>query len=809
MDAVIDPGSEQHAILAGIEDAVVRLDERFSVLWANPAAERALRSGRLEPGARWADLWTGADLPPDIASITAASPGGIATGTETPWPDGRFRLTRAVSLAPKDAEPGGYLLFAHDTTERRYSIQLHDATRRIIEAGLKTPDTDSLYRAIHGIISEIMEAENFYIALYDSDTDLISFPYYVDRYDWQPEPRHPGRGMTELVLRSGVPTLLTEADMTRLISSGKVDLIGVLSKWWLGVPLTVEDRIVGVMTVQGYSSGASMEQRQKDALLTLAGSAALVIEKRRSEESLSESETRYRTLAERASDGIVLVFDGRLQYGNGYIHQVLGFDPSETAGRSFVDFVAPSEREKLLDWHIRRLGGEDLPQIYETVLLDREGREIPFELNATLITEKGVTGILAILRNSSERRRIEEERRLLERQIQHTQKLESLGVLAGGIAHDFNNLLMGILGNAGLALMELPQDSPVRRTIERLETAALRAAELTNQLLAYSGRGKFLVEPVILNGLIEEMVNLLQAAVPKNVVLRLDLSHELPDIEGDATQLRQVVMNLIINAAEAIGERSGVITITTGTTVLDRSYLSGTYMDEDLPEGVYVYLEVSDTGCGMDDRTRARIFDPFFTTKFTGRGLGLAAVIGIVRGHHGTMKVYSEPSRGSSFKVLIPALGEAAAPADGIDGNLHGLAGSTVMVVDDEESVRTVAALTLERCGFRVLRASDGREALEVFRTEAPLVDLVLLDMTMPHLNGEETFREMRRLRPDVKVILSSGYNEMDAAGRFAGKGLTGFIQKPYRPVDLIARVRSALSREATPGGGRTPPGEA
>jgi two-component system cell cycle sensor histidine kinase/response regulator CckA len=357
--------------------------------------------------------------------------------------------------------------------------------------------------------------------------------------------------------------------------------------------------------------------------------------------------------------------------------------------------------------------------------------------------------------------------------------------------------------------MELPTESPVRRTLERLETAALRAAELTNQLLAYSGRGKFVIEPVNVNVLIEEMVNLLQAAVPKNVVLRLDLARNIPVIEGDATQLRQVVMNLIMNAAEAIGDRSGVITVSSGVTAVDKAYLAGTYLDEDMPEGLYSYVEISDTGCGMDEKTRLRIFDPFFTTKFTGRGLGLAAVLGIVRGHKGTLKVYSEPQRGSTFKILLPAVGEIAPEihAAGEAGPAAGGSG-VILVVDDEETVRTVARIALEKAGFRVLTAVDGREALELFHRETGLIDLVLLDMTMPHLSGEETFRELRRMRQDVRVILSSGYNEMDAVSKFAGKGLAGFIQKPYRPIDLISRVKSALAPGTSGGRRGGPPGD-
>ncbi len=796
-----DPAVPTAFILDSIEDIILHLDASREITGANRAAMEALRTGSNPVGTLWADLWRNFPLSDEQSAIVRSISEGREISGDLPFPDGRHRR---ISLAriPGEAD-AGFLVTGHDTTEKRLSAQLLESTRAIVEAGLSSPDALTLYESIHAIISGIVQADDFYIALYDSKQDLITFPYFVDRYDVHQAPRRPGRGVTEIVLRSGRPAFITREGMANLIRIGEVQLIGELAEWWMGVPLSVEGRVVGVMVVQSYAEDTALTGMQEEMLLSLSGTAAMVIEKKRSEEALKESENRYRNLVERASDGIVIASDGKVWFANPVLAEMVGRSREDMEGQPFSQFLPPSQRDIVYGRHIQRLSGEtDVPPVYETALLHADGHEVPVELSASVLMEGGKPSILAVLRDISGRRRIEEERRLLERQIQHSQKLESLGILAGGIAHDFNNLLMGILGNAGLALMELPPESPVRRTLERLETAALRAAELTNQLLAYSGRGKFIVEPININILIEEMVNLLQAAVPKNVVLRLDVTRSVPLIEGDATQLRQVVMNLIMNAAEAIGDRSGIITISSGATMVDRAYLSGAYLDEDLPEGPYTFIEVSDTGCGMDDKTKSRIFDPFFTTKFTGRGLGLAAVLGIVRGHHGTLKVYSEPGRGSTFKILIPSIGDSSTSAHhSVEGESGRSGSGVVMVVDDEETVRTVARLALEKAGFRVLTASDGKDAIEVFRREGGRIDLILLDLTMPHLNGEETFRELRRMKPDVRVVLSSGYNEMDTINKFAGKGLAGFIQKPYRPVDLIARIRSVLSADS--GNGR------
>ncbi len=397
-------------------------------------------------------------------------------------------------------------------------------------------------------------------------------------------------------------------------------------------------------------------------------------------------------------------------------------------------------------------------------------------------------------REIASREKAEEERRKLEDQFQQTQKLESLGVLAGGIAHDFNNLLTSILGYADLASRELSASSIAREHIEEVMTGARRAAELTNQMLAYSGKGKFVVEPVNLSDLVGGMSRLLQVSISKRCVLQNRLDPAVPAVEADAQQLRQVVMNLIINAADAIGEADGVIGVTTGAIDCDRAYLSEVYLDDRLPEGRYVFLEVADTGCGMTAETKARIFDPFFTTKFTGRGLGLAAVLGIVRGHKGGIKVYSEPGRGTTFKVLFPAVAAAAVRSGARAGLTDGWqAGGTVLVVDDEEAIRKLAVRMFQAMGFEVLTAADGREGVEVFRRHADRVRLVLLDMTMPHMSGEEAFREMRRVRADMKAVLTSGYNEQTATSQFAGKGLAGFIQKPFGYDALVRVVRAVL----------------
>ena len=522
---------------------------------------------------------------------------------------------------------------------------------------------------------------------------------------------------------------------------------------------------------------------------------------------MAERVSELQTLLDAAPICIWVAHDPACQRitGNRYLNELFGV-PSGTN----VSLSAPPEQR--LRYRICRgnkdLSLEELPlrratahgkPIYnvEFQVIFEDGRAAILMGNAVpLFDDAGrVRGAVAVSLDITERRHAEEERRKLQIQIQHTQKLESLGVLAGGIAHDFNNLLTAILGNASLALLQLVPEAPACSTIKEIENASIRAAELIKQMLAYSGKGRFVVQPLNLSRVVEEMAHLLQTVISKKAVLRFDFDANLPIIEADATQVRQVVMNLITNASDAIGEKSGVIALRTGVVHVDQYYLTTTYVPEKLAEGYYAFLEASDTGCGMDSATMEKIFDPFFTTKFIGRGLGLAAVLGIVRGHKGAIKVYSEPTRGTTFKVLFPASNrtegttEATSQADAWRGT------GTILVVDDEETVRAVARKMLEKAGFQVLSANDGREGVDLFRQHIQEIAAVLLDLTMPHMNGVEAFREMRLLRSDVRVVLMSGYNEQEVINQFAGKGLAGFVQKPFRANELLAVLRRTLEK--------------
>jgi signal transduction histidine kinase len=409
-----------------------------------------------------------------------------------------------------------------------------------------------------------------------------------------------------------------------------------------------------------------------------------------------------------------------------------------------------------------------------------------------IIENDKVIGFVHYLKDITALKVAEEKRINMERQLLQTQKLESLGILAGGVAHDFNNILMGILGNIELALLDkdkLPEN--VIHNLEVIKNASEKASYLTKQLLAYSGKGKFIIQEIDLNKFIRDIFELLKVSISKKATICLNLKEDEDlIINGDPGQIEQVILNLVINASEALEDKVGLITISTGKIYCDKAYLENTFSGgvSNLKEGEYVFLEVTDTGCGMDKETMSRIFEPFFTTKFTGRGLGLSAILGIVRGHNGAIRVYSEKGKGSSFKVLFPAGTKSEKRATINPTFVPTLKGATILIVDDENLVLEVASQMIKLLGGKTILANDGREGITKFKENKDKIDFVLLDLTMPDLSGDEVFREIKKIKEDVKVILMSGYNDQEVSQRLVGRGFAGFIQKPFT-LDSLQKI--------------------
>jgi PAS domain S-box-containing protein len=550
--------------------------------------------------------------------------------------------------------------------------------------------------------------------------------------------------------------------------------------------------VLGAFALYQRSPGAPSSD-EIDHIEIAAHLVGLAIER---DESEGNRRLRDAIVNELTDSVIVFDRDSRIVECNPATERMWGYSRAELLGKSPIFFYPRNSQSAEMADEI-------------VAVVRRDGRwngERPFETKDGRVGVRAVTvlllkdpagqefGFLAINRDVTEERRAEGEREGLRSKMLQTQKLESLGILAGGIAHDFNNLLTGILGNAELALDNAGLAPHTRTALLAIQRSADRAADLTRQMLAYSGRATFELSVTELSGEVREIGSLLGSSIAKKVDLRFELAPDLPPIEADRAQLQQLTMNLVINAAEAIGDESGEVVVSTWAWTNRSVEPDVQFPTDGLPAGRYAVLEVRDNGCGMDADTLQLIFDPFFTTKFTGRGLGLAAVIGIVRAHGGGLNVTSQVGRGTEFRVYLPFSTKERAPAsDGSVGLLTKRA--TVLVIDDEPVVTELVATSLELFGHRVFAALSGEQGLALFEKHADSIDVVLLDVTMPKLGAREILDGLRRRRPDVRVVLSSGYAEAEVARQFAQGEFEGFIQKPYSPHTLQDGLRRALEK--------------
>ena len=515
-------------------------------------------------------------------------------------------------------------------------------------------------------------------------------------------------------------------------------------------------------------------------------------ERKRAEEAIEASERRHRVLLEtipdvvlrRKRDGIYTDYKPAKSFGR--------FMPSSDFIGTHISQILPPDVVELSMAASEKalLTGEE--QVYEYrmpnrltgIIRDYEARVLPSGDDEVQVIVRDVT-----------------EDKLQEERLHQSQKLESLGVLAGGIAHDFNNLLTGMLGQTSLAKFKLARGLPVTEHIDKAITSAERAADLTRQLLAYAGKGKFQIMALNLSELIRETTGLLETALPNRAELQLQLDDALPMIEADRSQIQQVVMNLVINAAEALHEEGGHVRITTRHQTLSANDDTSSYMGDELLPAAYVTLEIFDNGCGMDGKVISRIFDPFFSTKTHGHGLGLAATLGIMRTHHGGIQVQSQPGSATTFTLLFPALRAQVVKPSAAEADVesYSTAKPLVLVIDDESAIRESVTDILAMEGIQVVTAASGNEGIACFRQQQHQIGLVLLDLKMPGMSGEETLRALRQIDAQVSVILSSGYNETEVSHLFHEGEIMAFLQKPYNFALLCQQVRKALNNHLTP----------
>ena len=675
-----------------------------------------------------------------------------------------------------------------DISEKKRAEALNSALYRIAEKASSAEDPAQFYAAIHSIVAELMYAPNFYIALYDAASGYLSFPYFVDEQDERPAPRKLGQGLTEYVLRTGEPLLATPQVFEELMRRGEVDMIGAPSLDWLGVPLKMGGQSLGAVVVQSYSDAVRFGDKDKEILTFVSQQLASAIEHKRNEEALRNSEARYRSLVESAVYGIYRSDpQGRLRDANPALLAMLGYDSAEEVLALSPEkdvFLRPEELARL----IREANSKGKVDNFEVKWKRKDGNILTVRLSGRLVSNgDGGEHLLELIAEDVT------EKRVLEDQFRQAQKMEAVGRLAGGVAHDFNNLLMVISGYTEVLLDKLDSASHLHSKVEAIQQAADRATTLTRQLLAFSRKQLLELKVVDVNAIVQDMERLLRPLIGENIELATRLEPNVGRTRADAGQLEQVIMNLVVNAKDAMPE-GGKITIQTAGAELDDAYRrEHTYIQP----GPYVMLSVSDTGCGMDKETQSRIFEPFFTTKEKGKGtgLGLSTVYGIIKQSGGYVFAHSELGHGTTFRIYLPRVEDAAEATDVATAANSALEGSeTVLLVEDEESVRQLVSETLSSRGYQVLEAENGEKALKLAADCARTIDLMITDVVMPGISGRELARELIKARPQTKVLFLSGYTEDAVINQGVLEPDTAFLQKQFTLQNLARKVREVLT---------------
>jgi len=642
-----------------------------------------------------------------------------------------------------------------------------------------------------------MPAKNFYIALYDPATNIVSFPYFVDEHDPPQPSKQAGRGLTEYVLRTGQPLLADEDIHRDLERRGEADLIGAPSIQWLGVPLKIGEKTIGVLVLQTYTKGVRYGVVEEQVLAFVSAQVAMAVERKRAEETLRAQRGFLRQVID-ANPNLIFVknWDGKFMLVNQAVADLYGTTVDTLIGKSDADFNPNREEvEHFLRDDREVMASQQAKLIPEEPVTDSQRgltrwfQTVKVPLVSVSGTSRQVLGVATEIT----------QRKTLEMQLLQSQKMEAIGRLAGGLAHDFNNLLTAILGSTELLLDTLGPGHAGRGDLDAIREAGLRAAELTRQLLAFSRQQVLTPRVLDLNGLVGGVEKILRRLIGEDIELRTVLAVPLGAVRADPSQVEQVLLNLAVNARDAM-PRGGKLTIETANVELDEAYERE---HQPVTRGDYVLLAVSDTGTGMDAKTKARLFEPFFTTKERGKGtgLGLSTVYGIVKQSGGYVWVYSEPGQGTTFKVYLPRVeGQAdlAAPAASPPGPLRG--SETVLVVEDHEDVRRLTERVLRSRGYTVLVSANGPEALRAAAQHAGPIHLLVTDVVMPGMSGREVSLLLAPARPEMRVLYLSGYADESIIHHGVLDPGLAFLQKPFTPDRLARKVRDLL--EGPPTGG-------
>ena len=773
------------------QEALTIIDQSHRVARINGEFTRTFGYGPAEVLGKELDaLIVPEDLSAEAIWISETLAGGqkVSLATKRQRKDGTI-IDVFISAAPVvvgGKQAGTYVLYL-DISEQKRAEALSSALYRIAEKTSSAEDLHQFYAAIHGIVAELTYARNFYIAVFDPVTQLLSFPYFVDEFDQPPVAKNVGRGLTEYVLRTGEPLLCSSDVFDDLVKRGEVELIGAPSLDWLGVPLKTGKATFGVLVLQSYTKSVRFRENDRDILTFVSHQLAGAIEQKRSEEALRRSEGRYRSLIQSAVYGIYRSsLEGRFLDVNPALITMLGYDSAQELlaldPKKDVFFESGEYARLMREFsHGMRLDS------VEVCWKRKDGKAITVRLSGRIVTnQENNDEVLEIIAEDVT------ERHVLEEQFRQAQKMEAVGRLAGGVAHDFNNLLMVISGYTEVLLEQTACHAPLYPKIEAIQQAADRASSLTRQLLAFSRKQMLELKVVDVNRIVAEMDRLLRPLIGEDIELSTRLAADLARTRADSGQIEQVIMNLVVNSKDAM-PRGGKITIQTANVNLDDdlrrqfSYIR---------PGPYVMLSVTDTGLGMDRETQSRIFEPFFTTKEKGKGtgLGLSTVYGIIKQSGGYVFAESEVGRGTTFKIYLPRVDDAADPHGPARDSGAATGGTeTVLLVEDEESVRQLVSETLAGKGYKVLEAENGEAALQLASLHQGAIDLLITDVVMPGMSGRELSKHICASDPDTKILYLSGYTEDAILHEGVLETGAAFLQKPFSLQALVRKVKYVL----------------
>jgi PAS domain S-box-containing protein len=864
---------------------------------------------RINPDAAGAPIAIGRLFDIRHTAATGTTPAGsrqAKLARNTLSGEGDFSMNTKPTYAELKAE---IARLEEASRKHQRTVEINRTLFKIASAVSSTPDLDALFRSIHATLGTIIDTTNFYIALYDPACDGITFPYCVDEMDGSYLPRlgiSRTASLTGDVIRQRRPAMLTREEIEAWRKRSGLNIPACSpAQIWLGVPLMVQEDVIGVMAVQSYSDPGCYDQTDMDVMVAAADQVALAIEGKRTTDALQESIERYRALADATFEAIFISDEGICLDTNPTATRMFGYRYEELIGIFGTDVIAP-ESKALVKQNM--LSGYEEP--YEVVAQRKDGSRFHAEICGRMSRYRDKKVCVTVVRDIDARKSAEEalresemrfrelaemlpqtifevdmegrllfvnkngleqfgycaedlvkglnafdmlaredrqqaganfarvlagesiglseytgrrkdgisfpimlrssvilrdgtpiglrgfiidltEKKNLERQLLHAQKMEAIGTLAGGIAHDFNNILAAILGFSEMARMDAPQDSPVSHNLDQVIKASYRAKDLVEQILSFSRQKDLKKRAIRISPLVREAVQLLRAALPSTIAIDTDIAEDVGVVDADPTQIHQIVMNLGANAGQAMAAQGGTLRV----RLEDLRIGSDEKHDvPDLNPGPYQVLTVSDTGTGVPRRIRQRIFEPYFSTKNEGigTGMGLAVVHGIVKGHGGVITLQSDGVSGSTFRVYLPVI-RGTSPVHDQGAAVMPAGTESILLVDDEKLLTDMGTQMLARLGYRITATNSSLEALELFREQPGAYDLVITDMTMPHLTGDDLARELIAVRPDIPIILCTGFNERISPAKSESIGIRAFLMKPLNLHELAATIRQTL----------------